>query len=427
MRWKAFPVMPVLILHYHEIWLKGCNRNFFIQKLKLSVTEALEGLDAKKPVNEEHRIRISLPSDEATTEAIERLKKLPGIAYMALATECEPVLDTIIEAGSKLMADAEFRTYRVRARRSQKSIPFRSMEIGRQLGHRIGLDAQAAGRQVKVDLNNAEATCFVEVTPSRALLYRDKIPGLGGLPTGSAGKLVCLLSGGFDSAVAAFKIIKRGVRITFVHFYSPPARAGEDSPPIARRLVKVLTPYQGLSRLYLVPFGDIQREVVVSAPESYRILLYRRLMLRIAERIAYREDAHGIITGDSISQVASQTLQNMEAVSSAATLPIYRPLVGDDKQDILDLAQKIGTYDISCEPFTDCCPMFLPKSPRIFANIAELDGVENNLDIRKLVWNGTAGAVKEMYEYRGGEVRPRLPEQSPPHHHETVPETASVG
>ena len=150
-------------------------------------------------------------------------------------------------------------------------------------------------------------------------------------------------------------------------------------------------------------------------------------MLRIAERIAYREDAHGIITGDSISQVASQTLQNMEAVSSVATLPIYRPLVGDDKQDILDLAQKIGTYDISCEPFTDCCPMFLPKSPRIFAKIAELDGVENNLDIQKLVWNGTAGAVKEMYEYRGGEVRPRLPEQSPPHHHETVPETASVG
>ena len=418
--------MPVLILHYHEIWLKGCNRNFFIQKLKMAVKDALEGLDAKRPVNEEHRIRIRLPSDEATAEAIERLKKVPGIAYMALATECEPHLDTIIETGSKLMADGEFHTYRVRARRSQKSIPFRSMDIGRQLGRRIGLDAQAAGRQVKVDLDNAEATCFVEVTPSRALLYRDKIPGLGGLPTGSAGKLVCLLSGGFDSAVAAFKIIKRGVRITFVHFYSPPARAGEDSPPIARELVKVLTPYQGLSRLYLVPFGDIQREVVVSAPESYRILLYRRLMLRIAERIAYREDAHGIITGDSISQVASQTLQNMEAVSSAATLPIYRPLVGDDKLDILDLAQKIGTYDISCGPFTDCCPMFLPKSPRIFARIAELDDVENNLDIRRLVWNGTSGAVKEMYEYRGGEVRLRLPKRDSPKQNETVPEPASA-
>ena len=409
MRAKALQVMPVIILHYHEIWLKGRNRNFFVQKLKIAVREALEGLEAEKPVNEEHRVRIRVPSQDIAAEAIERLKKLPGIAYMALATETEPLLGAIIETGSKLMADADFRTYRVRARRSQKSIPFRSNEVERRLGQRIGLDAEAAGHQVKVDLENAEATCYVEVTPSRALLYRDKIRGIGGLPTGSAGKLVCLLSGGFDSAVAAYKIIKRGVRLTFVHFYGPPARAGEDSPPIARELVKALTPYQGLSRLYLVPFGEIQREVVVSAPESYRILLYRRLMLRIAERIAYREDAHGIVTGDSISQVASQTLQNMEAVNSVATLPVYRPLVGDDKQEILDLAHQIGTYDISCEPFTDCCPMFLPKSPKIFSKVAELDDVESNLDIRKLVANGAAAAVKEMYEYSGGEVRPRRP------------------
>ena len=419
--------MPVLILHYHEIWLKGCNRNFFIQKLKIAVKEALEGLEAEKPVNEEHRIRIRVPSETVATEAIERLKKLPGIAYMALATETEPDLDAIIETGSQLLAGADFRTYRVRARRSQKSIPFRSIEVARQLGLRIRLDAEAAGRQVKVDLENAEATCYVEVTPSRALLYRDKIPGIGGLPTGSAGKLVCLLSGGFDSAVAAYKIIKRGVRLTFIHFYAPPARTGEDSPPVARELVKVLTPYQGLSRLYLVPFGEIQREVLVSAPESYRILLYRRLMLRIAERIAYREDAHGIVTGDSISQVASQTLKNMEAVSSVATLPIYRPLVGDDKQEILDLAQKIGTYDISCEPFTDCCPMYLPKSPKIFSKVAELDDVESRLDVRRLVGAGVSAAVKEMYEYRAGEVRPRRAKQSVVEQHETIPEPASAG
>ena len=419
--------MPVLILHYHEIWLKGCNRNFFIQKLKIAVKEALEGLEAEKPVNEEHRIRIRVPSETVATEAIERLKKLPGIAYMALATETEPDLGAIIETGSKLMAGANFRTYRVRARRSQKSIPFRSIEVARQLGLRIRLDAEAAGRQVKVDLENAEATCYVEVTPSRALLYREKIPGVGGLPTGSAGKLVCLLSGGFDSAVAAYKIIKRGVRLTFIHFHSPPARTGEDSPPVARALVKVLTPYQGLSRLYLVPFGEIQREVLVSAPESYRILLYRRLMLRIAERIAYREDAHGIVTGDSISQVASQTLKNMEAVSSVATLPIYRPLVGDDKQEILDLAHKIGTYDISCEPFTDCCPMYLPKSPKIFSKVAELDDVESCLDIRRLVGGGVSAAVKEMYEYRGGKVRPRRANQNVAEQHETIPEPANAG
>ena len=165
MRLKALQVMPVIILHYHEIWLKGCNRNFFVQKLKMAVREALEGLEAEKPVNEEHRIRIRVPSGDAAAEAIERLKKLPGIAYMALATETEPLLDAIIETGSKLMEGEDFRTYRVRARRSQKSIPFRSIEVERGLGLRIGRDAEAAGRQVKVDLKNAEATCYVEVTP----------------------------------------------------------------------------------------------------------------------------------------------------------------------------------------------------------------------------------------------------------------------
>ena len=229
---------------------------------------------------------------------------------------------------------------------------------------------------------------------------------------GTAGRLVCLLSGGFDSGVAAYKIIKRGVRLSFVHFYGAPARVGEDSPPIARELVRVLTPYQGASRLHLVPFADIQRQVVASAPEAFRILIYRRLMLRIAEKIAWRDKAHGVVTGDSIAQVASQTLQNMEAVNAAARMPVYRPLVGDDKQDILDLAKKIGTYEISAEPFTDCCPIYLPKSPRIFSSIRELDAAEIDLDVEALVRQGVAGSHKEVYEYRNGSVRERVRQTS---------------
>ena len=397
--------MPVLILHYHEIWLKGCNRHFFLQNLKRASKQALGGLRVENTAWEDHRLLITFADEETAQRGVERLRKVPGIAYMAVAKETVPEMESIIETGAGLMRDVEFRSFRVRARRSQKSLPFRSIDVGRELGSRIYEDAVAAGREVKVDLGNGEATCYVEVTPTRALLYREKIPGVGGLPTGSAGKLTCLLSGGFDSAVAAYKVIKRGVRLSFVHFWGPPARPGEDSPPVARELVRTLTQYQGRARFYLVPFDEIQREIVVSAPEGYRILLYRRMMLRIAERIAYREHAHGLVTGDSISQVASQTLRNMEAVGSVATLPIYRPLVGDDKQEILALARRIGTYKISCEPFTDCCPMYLPRSPKLHAGAAELDDVEASLPIKDWVERSLRSAEKETHEWQDGEVR----------------------
>ena len=397
--------MPVLILHYHEIWLKGCNRHFFLQNLKRASKQALEGLRVESTAWEDHRLLITFEDEDTARQGVERLRKVPGIANMAVAVQTAPELESIIETGARVMRGVEFRSFRVRARRSQKSLPFRSIDVGRELGGRIHQDAVAAGRDVKVDLSNGEATCYVEVTPTRALLYREKIPGIGGLPTGSAGKLTCLLSGGFDSAVAAYKVIKRGVRLSFVHFWGPPARPGEDSPPVARELVRALTPYQGRARFYLVPFDEIQREIVVSSPESYRILLYRRMMLRIAERIAYREHSHGLVTGDSISQVASQTLRNMEAVGSVATLPLYRPLVGDDKQEILDLARRIGTYEISCEPFTDCCPMYLPKSPKLHAGVAELDDVEASLPIEDWVARGLRSAEKETYEWRAGDVR----------------------
>ena len=402
--------MPVLILHYHEIWLKGCNRNFFVSKLKEAAERALEDLPIPCIKHEDNRILVSLTGDDETAvrEAVHRLQKVGGVAYLAVARETEPTMEAIVQAGTSLMAGVAFRTFRVRARRSVKTYPFRSRDVERTLGRAIEEQAAAAGQPAKVDLDHAEATCYVEVTKSRALIYGEKVPGLGGLPMGTAGKLLCLLSGGFDSAVAAYKVIKRGVRFSFVHFYGTPARVGEDSPPIARELVRVLTPYQGVARLHLVPFSDIQRRVVAAAPEAFRILIYRRLMLRIAEQIARRDKAHGLVTGDSIAQVASQTLQNMAAVGSVIRMPIYRPLVGDDKQEILDLAKKIGTYEISAEPFTDCCPIYLPKSPKVFSSIEELNAAEADLDIETLVQDGVSQSEKEVYEYCNGVVRQRV-------------------
>ena len=198
--------------------------------------------------------------------------------------------------------------------------------------------------------------------------------------------------------------MRRGVRVNFVHFYGAPARPGEESPPIAREIVRQLTPYQGLSRLFLIDFDPIQRHIVANAPDEFRLLLYRRLMLRIAEKIGRGHRCHGTVTGDSIAQVASQTLANIEGVNSVARMPVYRPLCGDDKQEITAIARKIGTYETSIEPFTDCCPLYMPRNPRLFASIEELDAVEAGLGADALIRRATTTLLREIYEYRNGGV-----------------------
>jgi thiamine biosynthesis protein ThiI len=236
------------------------------------------------------------------------------------------------------------------------------------------------------------------------LLYARRIPGAGGLPPNTAGKLVCLLSGGFDSAVAAYKMMKRGAHLSFVHFWGGGGGAGESSVHVARELLHRLAPWQFTAKLYLVPFEPLQREIVRSAPEMYRILLYRRFMLRIAERVALRERAKGLITGDSLGQVASQTAQNLQAVGSIVRLPLYRPLIGDDKLEIQEIARRIGTHDISAEPFHDCCPVFQPKSPALFATPRELDAAEEQLGVAELVERGLRTMTLERFRYTHGKV-----------------------
>jgi len=216
--------------------------------------------------------------------------------------------------------------------------------------------------------------------------------------------MVCLLSGGFDSAVAAYKMMRRGAHLTFVHFWGGGARPGESSVHVARALVERLTTYQLTSKLYLVPFEPVQREIVRSAPESCRLLLYRRMMLRIAEQLGRRNHALAIVSGDSLGQVASQTLQNMVAVGAASAMPIFRPLAGDDKQEIIALARRIGTFEISAEPFHDCCRILLPRSPELYASAAELERAETGLDVPELVRTSLATARLERYTFSAGRV-----------------------
>jgi len=394
--------MALLVLHYHEMWLKGGNRGFFLHKLTESIRLHLAGLGPLRIEHEDGRILVTLDGDAGL--AVERTRRIFGVASYSVAAEAARDLALVEQAAWEQLSKQPFRTFAVRARRADKTLPFRSQDAERYVGRGLLERARAAGRAIAVHLDDPEVTCFIEFTRSRALVYSEKIPGPGGMAANTAGKLVCLLSGGYDSAVAAYQMMKRGARLIFVHFHGIAARAGESSAPIAREIVQTLVPYQGAARLYLLPFHELQREVLLGAPEEYRILLYRRFMLRIAESLARRHRAQGLVTGDSLAQVASQTLQNMAAVGAVARLPLYRPLVGTDKQDILDQARRIGTYEISSERFTDCCPAFMPRHPRLFASAEELDRAEEKLDIPGMVRRGMEGSRWERYQFIEGRV-----------------------
>lgn len=398
------PNNQVIVVHYHELWLKGGNRRFFLGKLIVALRKALEGIPVRRIGQPADRILLELDRDAPLEEALARLERVFGVAYYALARRTDRDIEAICRAAWEEVRDQPFSTFAVRAKRSDKAFPLRGIEIERRVGRYL-LDRLAeAGRSVRVNLEEPELTCRIEITPDAVLVYARKIPGAGGLPANTAGRVMCLLSGGFDSAVAAYKMMKRGAHVSFVHFYGTGARPGESSLHVARELVRQLTPYQFTSRLYLVPFEPIQREIVRLAPERYRILLYRRLMLCIAERLARRDRALALVTGDSLAQVASQTLRNLAAVGAAARMPLFRPLLGDDKQEILALARKIGTYEISAEPFHECCPVFLPRVPALHCSAEELDAAEATLDREALVRCGVESAQLERYRWSAGRV-----------------------
>ena len=398
----------VIVIHYHELWLKGRNRKFFLGKFLLALRRTFADFPSARMRQPGDRVVLEFDLDVPLEVITERLKRVLGIAYFAVARSVQrgsaDDLDALCHAAWEEVAPLQFSNFAVRAKRSDKSFPHRVDEIERHVGRHLLEKLRAAGRSIRVQLDDPEMTCRIEITPGPMLVYARRIPGTGGLPANTTGRMVCLLSGGFDSAVAAYKMMRRGAHVNFVHFWGGGARPGESSVHVARALVERLVPYQYTARLYLVPFEPVQREIVQSAPEQYRLLLYRRMMLRIAERLARRNHAQAIIAGDSLGQVASQTLQNMVAVGAASPMPIFRPLAGDDKQEILALARRIGTFEISEEPFHDCCPLFLPRSPALYASATDLEDAETGLNIWELVKETTEAAVLERYSYAAGRV-----------------------
>jgi thiamine biosynthesis protein ThiI len=399
----------VIVVHYHELWLKGRNRRFFLGKLFTALRQGLQGIPVERIEQPGDRLLVRLGTGASLEDAIRRIERVFGVAYYAVARPVAREMEALCRAAWEEVEPLRFASFAVRAKRSDKEFPHSTMEIESTVGRYLLEKLRAQGRDVRVRLKDPELTCHIEITPGPLLVYARKIPGAGGLPANTAGRMTCLLSGGYDSAVAAYHMMKRGAHLSFVHFYGTGARPGESSLHVASGLVRTLVPYQFRAKLYRVPFEEVQREIVRYAPENVRVLLYRRMMLRIAEALARRDRALALVTGDSLGQVASQTLRNLVAVEAAARMPVFRPLIGTDKMEILATARKIGTYDISSEPFHDCCPVFLPRSPALCARPEELAEAEATLDIESLITMGIRGTTIERFAYTGGRVEASEP------------------
>ena len=392
--------MKSVIVHYQEIALKGKNRPWFVARLVKNLRDATVGMDVRvRPLM--GRIELQLGPGASWEALRERLGLVFGAANFAKAARvpfdpaAEPssVFDTI--AGEILadLGETHAESFRVSVRRADKRFPMASPSIEREIGGRIKV-----AKSWRVDLEEPALTIRVEMLTSEAFYSFGNEPGAGGLPVGVSGRVVCLLSGGIDSPVAAWRMMRRGCRVTFVHFHSYPilSRASQEK---ARELVTLLTKYQLHSRLFLVPFGDIQQQIVLTVPPPLRVVIYRRMMLRIAERLARQSKARGLVTGEVVGQVASQTLENMGVIGSVARLPVLRPLVGFDKEEIMAAAAKLGTYPISIIPDQDCCTLFTPRHPATKAHLRDVEAAESTLPIETMVEAACAAAAIEEFQF----------------------------
>jgi thiamine biosynthesis protein ThiI len=385
--------MDSVLIRYHEIALKKGNRAYFTELLKRNILAAVKDLGAKEIRSLPARLLLTFKNAVDAEELTRRVGSVFGVANFSLVERTERDIDMLRARIVDSLNGHRFASFRIDTQRGDKNFPLNSPEINRQLGAAVKEKSGA-----RVDLEHAEFTVFVEVLPKDAFFGFNKLPGAGGLPVGASGRVLSLISGGFDSPVAAYRMMQRGCRVIFVHFHSAPYQ-DKTSQEKVRGLVKLLTRHQFQSRLYLVPFGEIQRQIVAAVARPLRVILYRRMMLRIAEAIARKEKAKALVTGESLGQVASQTLDNMAVIQQATRLPILRPLVGMDKQEIVDQSRRIGTFEISSTPDQDCCQLFVPKHPATKARFDEVESDEAKLDVKELLRYGLDYLTDEEFRF----------------------------
>lgn len=370
-----------IIIHYAEIALKGNNRIIFERQLIKNIKLALADLGIKKVNRLLGRIVIPIPEGLEPEKIAGRLSKIFGIVHFSFAVETKNELDQFKQTALELArANSDWQTFKIVTKRSNKLFPITSMEVSREIGAFVLEQTE----NKKVDVKKPDLKIEIEIIDKQSYVYAGRIAGPGGLPVGTSGRVVSLLSGGIDSPVASWKLMKRGCENVFVHFHSLP-QTDRASVEKVKELAGLLSAWQSNTIIYLVPFLDIQKAIVQETKGDYRVVLYRRFMYRIAEAIARDEKIKALVTGESVGQVASQTLDNIETINAAISIPVLRPLIGSDKIEIIDEAKKINTYELSIVPHGDCCSLFVPRHPVTKAKIHIAEAEEAKLDVEKLI------------------------------------------
>ena len=368
-----------VVVHYGEIGIKGKNRAFFENKLMENIRKAM-GAKAERDYG---RIVVN-----KNPENLAALQNVMGIASFSPALRADLTIESIKEKALLIANEKNAKTFALATKRSNKNFEYDSRQVNEIVGKYI---QENTGMQV--DLTNPDEKIFMEIASKNAYVYNKRIHGPGGLPVGVSGNVVSLISGGIDSPVASYLMMKRGCTVTYVHFHNYTSRIEEK----IEKIVDVLDKCQHSSRLYMVPFFLIQEKIIEKIPDTHRMIVYRRMMMRIAEKIMQKENAKAIVTGDNLAQVASQTLDNLHVIHSATKATVLSPLAGMDKNEIIALAKKIGTYDLSILPYLDCCAYMIARHPETRAKLEEIEEMERALDTEALVSYGAEKAeVKDI-------------------------------
>jgi tRNA uracil 4-sulfurtransferase len=370
-----------IVVHYDEISLKGKNRAFFVDKLIDSLRKvAGSGHDVKKA---EGKVVIEKKKGydfEEMEVLVKKVQLIPGVSIINPALSCDSNMDEITKKAVEIAKYYKPDSFKVNTTRSYKPFELTSMQISSQVGAGVLNELP----DLKVSMKEPELLIKIELAKKITYIMGQRYLGVGGLPVGSTGKVVCLLSGGIDSPVAAYEMMKRGCRCVFVHFHNQTINKKGVENKI-KKLVETLSLYQGTSKLYIVPFAELQKQVISQIPADLRMIVYRRLMYQLADKIAAKEKALALVTGDSLAQVASQTLENLSVIYSATDRLKLAPLIGMNKIDISKRSEQIGTYETSIEPYEDCCSLMIAKHPETRSTLSQIQDAESSLDVQGII------------------------------------------
>jgi len=372
----------VVSISFGEIALKGLNRSYFENKLVKHIKNAIKDLGRFKLYKDQGKIYIE-SGEQNFDSLINRLRKVFGIVNLCPCYRIEKEVDEIKEAAVKMLSETidkkNVRTFKVQVNRADKRFPIKSPELAREIGAHLLDNVE----NITVDVHKPDIYVYIDIR-DRAYVYTDKIKAYGGLPTGTNGKGLLLLSGGIDSPVAGFMIAKRGVELSAIHYHSYPFTS-ERAEDKVKTLAGILSRYCGRIKLYSVNLLNIQKEINQNCPEDEMTIISRRFMMRIAEEVAKKENIDALITGESLGQVASQTIKGLNVTNSSVQIPVFRPLIGMDKTEITEIAKDIETFETSILPFEDCCTVFLPKHPVTRPELCKIEESEKALDVKKLI------------------------------------------